>query len=57
MKNRTQIESGEIASNLKETLGLFEIVLGEHDLNITEGYEQTRTLEKVILHPNYSFCS
>ena len=56
VKNRTQVESEEIASNLEETLGEFVIIMGEHDLNITEGYEQTRTLEKVILHPNYSFC-
>ena len=55
--NRTQIEEyEELNSKLKKLLlEEFEIVLGEHDLNITEGWEQTRALEKIILHPNY--CS
>lgn len=52
--NRTNIGPGDVAIFLLESLRKFEIVLGEHDSNITEGWEQTRTLEKIILHPNYN---
>ena len=30
-----------------------EIVMGNHDNNLTEDWEQTRTAERVFLHPNY----
>ena len=30
-----------------------EIVMGNHDNNLTEEWEQTRTAERVFLHPNY----
>ena len=49
-ENRTNIEPDAIAFE-------FGVVLGEHDSNITDGWEQTRSVEKVILHPNYNFCS
>ena len=49
-ENRTNIEPDAIAFE-------FEVVLGEHDSNITDGWEQTRSVEKVILHPNFDSCS
>ena len=30
-----------------------EIVMGNHDNNVTVEWEQKRTAERVILHPNY----
>ena len=32
-------------------------MLGEHNSNITEGWEQTRTLDKIILHPKWNLSS
>ena len=36
-----------------EEPGDWEIVMGEHDDTIEEGWEQVMAVEKVILHPNY----
>ena len=36
-----------------EEPGDWEIVLGEHDDTVEEGWEQTRSVEKVIMNPNY----
>ena len=37
-----------------EEPGDWEIVMGEHDDTIEEGWEQVMAVEKVILHPNYN---
>ena len=38
----------------REEPGDWEIVMGEHDDTIEEGWEQVMAVEKVILHPKYS---
>ena len=38
----------------REEPGNWEIVMGEHDDTIEEGWEQVMAVEKVILHPKYS---
>ena len=55
--NRTNIGPGDVAIFLLESLRKYEIVLGEHDSNITEGWEQTKTVEKIILHPKWNLSS
>ena len=37
----------------EKEMALLEIVMGDHESNVTEGWEQTMTTERVILHPNY----
>ena len=36
-----------------EEIGYGTWVMGGHDNNVTEEWEQTRTPERVIIHPNY----
>ena len=38
----------------REEPGNWEIVMGEHDDTIEEGWEHIMAVEKVILHPNYN---
>ena len=38
----------------REEPGDWEVVMGEHDDTIEEGWEQVMAVEKVILHPNYT---
>ncbi|XP_058517012.1 chymotrypsin-like elastase family member 3B [Ochotona princeps] len=33
--------------------GTYRVVLGEHDRSVTSGHEQTITVEKVFVHPQY----
>ncbi|XP_076582941.1 chymotrypsin-like elastase family member 3B [Chaetodon auriga] len=32
----------------------YRVVLGEHDLTKEEGYEQIRSVEKIVVHPNWN---
>ena len=37
--------------------GVWRIVAGEHDLSSVDGNEQTRSVKKVTIHPDYNYSN
>ena len=52
--NRT---NPDVTAYIDQQMEFLEIVMGDHDTNETGEWEQTRTAQKVILHPRYDNCS
>ncbi|XP_045120935.1 anionic trypsin-like isoform X1 [Portunus trituberculatus] len=57
ISNRWVITSASCVSSYKDKYDNIKVVLGEYDLTVNEGWERTRCVNYIALHPDYDYYS